>query len=395
MPTGSFLVADSEIAGALFGVVINDAPFGAPSSLARGSIIRANRVICAQPAGIEPDAASALVGIDVAAEDCLIEGNEVRYPGPSNVGIRVSGSGARVLDNRCMATNLEAGGAPALGLMIGVDPERADRLVANVEARGNAISGAQSGVIVVQASDIAVVANDLQLSLAQAASFGFVVQDSRAVDVLDNRIRGALAAIGAVSTGNLRLEGNTATGGTLGILVSAGERPSVVRNRIEGASIWGIALTQIIARAEVAANRVIGCGFGLATGLGIGASGVLGELNLESNEVMNTGNGPDEQRSERAIGLFGDLILEARVAGNLVTYSDGEVRDPGNEDRALLMRGFLEQTFAFGAAAITIGFPIQILGNKFIGTGRTALVELLQTQINDNIFDQVRARDLQ
>jgi Family of unknown function (DUF6519)/Periplasmic copper-binding protein (NosD) len=393
---GPFLVADSEIAGALFGVVIDDAPLGAPNSLARGSIIRANRVLCIQPAGAEPDAASGLVGIDVAAEDCLIEGNEVRYPGPGNIGIRVSGSGARVLDNRCMATNPEAGRVPALGLMIGVDPERADRLIANVEAGGNTISGAQSGIMVVQASDVAVVANDLQLSLAQAASFGFVVQDSRAVDILDNRIRGALAAIAAGSTGNLRVEGNTATGGTQGILVAVGERPTIVRNRIEGASLWGIALTQIIARAEVAANRVIGCGFGFATGLGIGAAGVLGELNLDSNEVMNSGNGPDEQRSARAIGLFGDLILEARVAGNLVTYSLDQARDPANEDRALLMRGYLEQTFVFGAAAITIGFPIQILGNKFIGTGRTALVELLQTQINDNIlirFERVTFND--
>ena len=387
---GPFLVADCEIAGGLFGVVIDDDPLGAPSSLARASVIRANRVFCVQPEGADPGASSALVGIDVAAEDCLIEGNEVRYPGPGNIGIRVSASGARVLNNRCIATSPVA---PAFGLMIGVDPERADRLIANVEARGNTISGAQGGILVVQASDVAVVANDLQITSAQAA--GVLAQDSRAVEVIDNRIRGAATAIAAASTGNLRVEGNTATGGTLGILVLVGERPNIVRNRVEGASDWGIVLMQIIARAEVAANRVIGCGFGFPPGgiasgppgIGIGAVEVLGELNLESNEVMNTGNGPDDQRSSTAIGLFGDLILEARVAGNLVTYFIfDEIRNAGNEDRALLMRGYVDQTFIFGNASITLGFPIQILDNKFIGTGFTALVELLQTQINDNTF---------
>ena len=394
--SGSVLIADCEIGGGFYGIVLDDDPIGAPGSLAHGSTIRANRIVCTQPEGAEPDPSTPLIGIDVAAEDCLIEGNEVRYPGPGNVGIRISGSGARVVDNRCTASAQEVRAVPALGLQIGIDPERVARLVSNVEARGNAISGVQNGILVTQASDVVVATNDIQPGTVEAAVLGMVVADARTIEILDNRVSNAVVAIGALSANGVRIEGNSIRGGFQGITMSTGESPSIVRNRIQETRIWGIALTQIVARVEIAANRVVGCGFGGAMGIGIGAAGVLGELNVESNEVMNTGNGPDGQRAATAIGLFGDLILEAKVAGNLVTYSGGETRDPNGEDRALLMRGYLEQTLVFGAGSITVGFPIQILGNKFVGTGFTALVELREMRLTDNIairFERVTFND--
>ena len=50
------------------------------------------------------------------------------------------------------------------------------------------------------------------------------------------------------------------------------------------------------------------------------------------------------------------------------------------------MRGLLEFTQVLGNTQLTLGFAVQILGNKFIGNGRTALVELRQTQLTDLLF---------
>ena len=77
-------------------------------------------------------------------------------------------------------------------------------------------------------------------------------------------------------------------------------------------------------------------------------------------------------------------MLEARVEGNLVTYSNATARNPQREDRALVMRGLLE--FSQGDNELTFGFAVQIHGNKFIGNGRTALVELRQSQLTDQFF---------
>ena len=74
------------------------------------------------------------------------------------------------------------------------------------------------------------------------------------------------------------------------------------------------------------------------------------------------------------------------MESNLVTYTNFLTRDPEREDRALRMRGFMDVALNDN---VTFGFPIQIISNNFIGTGRSALVELLQasqTVGNLNIF---------
>jgi hypothetical protein len=97
---------------------------------------------------------------------------------------------------------------------------------------------------------------------------------------------------------------------------------------------------------------------------------------------MDTGLRPGQaDTTATAYGITGDLILEARVESNLVTYSNVAIRNPEREDRALRMRGLMELNT--GPNEVILGFPIQIIDNKFIGTGRSALVELLQANISD------------
>jgi hypothetical protein len=50
------------------------------------------------------------------------------------------------------------------------------------------------------------------------------------------------------------------------------------------------------------------------------------------------------------------------------------------------MRGYVDYEYRFGNGAISMGFPLQVLGNKFVGAGSPALVEIFSQQLNDNIF---------
>ena len=135
----------------------------------------------------------------------------------------------------------------------------------------------------------------------------------------------------------------------------------------------------LIGRCDVVGHRITSCGYGRAASFGIACAFQVGELHIESNEVMDTGFAAGEDSvSNRAYGIFGELILEARIESNLVTYSTLNGLDPNREDRALRMRGILDRQLPVGGTALTFGFPIQIMNNKFIGAGRSALVELAQ-----------------
>jgi hypothetical protein len=90
--------------------------------------------------------------------------------------------------------------------------------------------------------------------------------------------------------------------------------------------------------------------------------------------------------SPRAYGIWSDLVLEGRVSNNLVSYSNATSLDPSRGDRALTMRGYVDYEYKFGNGQISIGFPLQVLGNKFIGAGAPTLVEIYGQAITDNIF---------
>ena len=100
---------------------------------------------------------------------------------------------------------------------------------------------------------------------------------------------------------------------------------------------------------------------------------------------MNTGVSPDNAIiSKLAWGIFADLVLEARVQSNNVTYANAAIIDANQEHRSLWLRGSLEQVINLGAGQLVLGFSAQILDNKFLGPGRSALVEIAQELVNDN-----------
>ncbi|MGD9535587.1 MAG: DUF6519 domain-containing protein [Alphaproteobacteria bacterium] len=376
-------IEDNTIEGSLYGISLNDQPFGdTPSSSSYGSLIVGNFIACAPlPEGAA--ASSRLYAIDCAADDCLIAGNRIAYPSDTHVGVRVTGSGVTVADNSLAFLGKSLNLPGAAGVLIGHEGGAVTRRIA---VTGNLLSGPQHGILGQDAADLLIKQNIID-SDGPPLGFGVLLSAVRNATVENNRIRQAAgAAITSLNGTNNRVLANDVADGNFGIALNQEIGLAVAQNRLANLANFGAGAIVVMGRCEFVENRLTNCGHSAALAIGIGAYGVIGELHVEANEIMDTGIRPDgASQAALAYGIFGDLILEARIESNLVTYSDALTRDPNREDRALIMRGYLESTTNFGQVQLVLGFAIQIVDNKFIGTGRSALVQLAEAQLNDNL----------
>ncbi len=377
-------ITRNAISGALFGILLNDQPFGDANSLADLSFVTDNIVVC--PTLPEGDGVAARpVAIDVAADHCRVSGNRVRHGDRFYVGIRVSGSFCEVSGNIVRSSRQELDFLGPVAIQIGgVGQENPKPVLAGIIA-GNALSGPQHGILCTGAANLVIEDNLIEALIGR---LGFAVFGTRASSsyVSGNRIGGAFAAIFFSNGRQNRISSNDCRSGGYGITLFQEAGPQIAGNRLDQLDSWGVYAVVTTARLDIVENRLVRCGIAMPnTAFAVGCFAVGGEAHISANEIMDTGSGGGPQAASNAdYGIYGDLVLEARVEGNLVTYSNATTRDPQREDRALVMRGLFD--FSQGANELTFGFAIQIHGNKFIGNGRTALVELRQTQLNPQFF---------
>jgi hypothetical protein len=205
--------------------------------------------------------------------------------------------------------------------------------------------------------------------------------------VQGNRITNTAFPIAANQGTANEIADNTLLRGGSGVTVFNQTSLEFSQNRVEDMRNYGLIGLQSFAKFALSENRFLSCGYQQAPAIGIGISQHFGELHIESCEVMNTGVSPDNSTiSAVAWGIFADYVLEARVQSNNVTYSNAALMDANQEHRALWLRGSLEQVVNLGGGQLVIGFSAQILDNKFLGPGRSALVETAQQIINDNFI---------
>ena len=377
-------ITRNAVSGAMFGILVNDAPFGDASSLADLSMVNDNIVTCPQlPEG--GSAAARPVAIDVAADGCTISGNRIRYADRFYVGIRVSGSFCEVAGNLVLSLLREADLLGPVAIQVGsAGRENPSPVLAGIVAH-NAITGPQHGILCTDAANLVIEGNLIESLVAR---LGFAVFATRvlASQISGNRIGGALSAVLLSNGRQNRVSSNDCRGGQAGITLFQETGPQITGNRLDQLDFWGIFAIVIAARLDIVENRVVRCALAMTNiAFAVACFAVAGEAHISANEVMDTGSDGGQQATSNAdYGIIGDLVLEARVEGNLVTYSNVTTRNPQREDRALVMRGLFE--FSQGDNELTLGFAIQILGNKFIGNGRTALVELRQAQLSDQVF---------
>lgn len=371
-------IRNNVILGAHQSIVVNDVPFGTPRSGSSSTMILDNAILTGTRPGEGNNRAR---GIDSAADFSTVRGNVVAIAASQGQGIRANGSGSSVTDNKITA--LARGEQPAIGIQIGHEAE--DALPATgIIVRDNQIAGLVTGLLLTQCSGTAAIGNQVVTDDA-LATFGILSLNAPAQRLVDNRIAGAFAGLASSGGRDSRVQGNDVIGGLAGLMIFNDSRVTASGNHFAGCRTAGAIALQIFGRTDFSDNRVNNAGSAVPLSVGIGAFLVIGEWVVQNNEVSDTGVSLDgTSASAAAWGIFGDLILEARVQGNLVTYANAQTRDVTREDRALLMRGLLEVRDILSSSVAVRGFPVQILDNKFIGTGASALVELRQTPIIDN-----------
>lgn len=383
---GPLALHHNDIAGYRHGIVVNDEPADQPRSLAAFSQVEHNRIALGTPDNQAPAVA---YGIDLAAPASSVADNSIEHAGPAVIGIRASGSASRVSGNIVLSRAKQ----PGFSFGIGGGAPDGDKPVTidGLQVADNQILGAQNGIILGNANRARISANQVQIELA---AFGIALLDCDACHVAQNSLSGAAIGIFAqegetnvIDANAIAGAGDGAGNAEYGIVLDLQGSPTVAGNTLSDLDQAGIIALRLGGRSLMAGNRVIRCGARARTAIGIGAVLVVGELVLESNEVMDTGLARTAEAGAAATAhaIMADLVLESRVSGNLVTCTRLAERPVAAEDRALRMRGLIEITQLFGERAIVFGFPIQISDNKFIGTGATALVELLQADVSDNI----------
>ena len=371
-------VEDNVILGAHHGIVVNDNPFGVPVSGSSSTLIANNAILTGALQG-EGDGRAR--GIDTAAALSTVKGNRIAVLAPAGIGIRATGSGSTVIENKVSA--LQESQLPAFGIQIGYENEGGG-LAAAIRVAENQLSGTLIGILVTQATGPTVDGNTIA-AVEAVPVFGILSLGSPLQRLTGNRIAGAFVGIGTNLGRESRIEGNDVFGGVGGILLQRDWRPSLSGNRLDACRGFGAVSTLIVGRTECIGNRIANAGYAVARSIGLGAFLVLGEWHVEANEVLDTGEAPEGAgASNQAWGIWGDLIQQASVENNLINYSDALTRDVAREDRALMLRGLLEFRIALGQAEVVFGFPVQILGNRFIGNGASALVELAELQVSDN-----------
>ncbi len=381
-------VEGNAIDGGLDGILVNDTIGAAPSSFAQRAEIIGNWIRTVAPAAGAALAPPAF-GIDSAADASNVSGNLVLLPGGATgveTGLRLTGSGLQATGNDVLLVG-DAGAIPMVGIQLGFSTAAATVPTGDAVIGGNTVTGCSGGIVAAAVNGADISANLLEAGGARAGtSLGIALTGCIGLGVHDNRVVGFAMAISSGTGIANRIAGNIIAGGNFGVTLVQETTPVVTQNRITDMARAAIAGIDLFARCDVTENRIAACGYGTAGSGSILVVLALGELRIAGNEIIDTGVSLAGASVAPAYGIGAIWALEATVEGNQVTYTDVGKRDVTAEDRALLIGGLIESTVTLGEGQVTIGFPIQVLGNKFTGAGRSALVELVESQVSDLVF---------
>ena len=149
---------------------------------------------------------------------------------------------------------------------------------------------------------------------------------------------------------------------------------------IGGPGFWGHSLVGLTA---LRGNRFASCGYEpgdlASTTVWIDSVDTMGELRIEECSVLDTGiSANGEIAVDQPAWSVALLGTSCALRGNRVSYSDVNRLTLDRDHRALVMVGPLYyQGFGLGTA--------QVEGNWFLGPAPSALVELTQVPINEQL----------
>ncbi len=382
---GPVTVTGNRISNVRSGVTINDDALGLSRQSGADRSLVADNVIelLVIP---QDDETIVMHGVDIAADECTVRGNHIRFAGSGRAGIRATGYGHTITENQIEADLNADDDGLTTGIAIGVTEDDVAHRTENVLVAQNHVREVSLAILVADAADVTVSENELT-PFANRDLAAISLIDTVAAMVRDNSIPLSRFGISSQRGRNTRIEGNRIGPTGIGISFNAEFGSSVKDNTVGQSVLAGMFFLQCLGRLVVSGNAVSNSGAQSPFAFGLGALFHLGEWHVTGNEVFDTGTPVDGTPPVGvAAGIFGFLILEAFVSENYVSYGRLENRPDGQEDRALFLHGMFEFSFEFSDNVGSLGFPCQISNNTFRGKGQSALVELRQTPLIDNFI---------
>ena len=272
----------------------------------------------------------------------------------------------------------------AIGIQVG-NPDRempTERVIVNA----NQLTGPQHGILLLRADRCRVQNNRIASPGNPGFRMGIWAQDSGNCRTENNTISDIFVGIRASNGTANSLRGNHLNNSAYGIFCDAQRDLDIAHNRLVDLRRAGMALGRSSGELSVCSNEFNRCSNGRnRTALApIVINGVNGHLMLQANRIIDTGIGDDGSPTGFVqYGAWAFMVRQAQIAGNHIGYTDPQRLDPALEHRALFLVG-LEDS---GKAT----YNLQLADNQFVGPGQTALVEIEQRRLSDNVFQRFGA----
>lgn len=250
--------------------------------------------------------------------------------------------------------------------------------------RGNSIllSAFQGGIRVSGAAVVHVEKNDIRSSVqaqSDGVNFpcGIKIDETRESIIDNNDISGLHVGVFLQGGAGNRLQRNHVQDGGSGLIVNAESDLEASENTVETMREYGFKGYDLTQTTLVVRNRFVSCGYEgsdsdpSACGIFINVSG---DLRIESCEIVNTGIWQQEKTTNLVHGISLWRVKSCQISGNLITYLEPQKlrRQDGwlqEEHRALVLHS------ADSADSADSTDSVQVLNNKFLGPGKTHLVE--------------------
>ncbi len=400
------VIADNEFGSYATAVRLLEAVNAAPADRVRlVSRISGNRI--ERPSGLDdPASGNPRFAIDVEATGTEIADNRLSLPTPFSGGIQVAGTGAVISTNTI--TSIVAGNAASLAeaVPVGIRLRHRPGLLASC-VRDNQLSGIQDAIDIVECRQVLVADNRITGRRVVVAADDPVVAirlfECRDCRVSGNRLQDVPVGIFLEDGRDNQLEGNRIVAVQVGCGALAETRLQSRDNRVTGAAL-GFGGVNLAGLTGLHGDRYENCGYLPLPNVGVGSSitvaGIAGDLHIEGCEVRNTGLSPGSEVviGGPAIGISGAGILQCRLQDNYVGYdaeilTGTDVEFFGREHRAVWLLGLVEYQIQDD---FVIGYGAQLLGNRLLGPGLSALVELPQQPVSQNFnirFERVQFSD--
>ena len=327
--------------------------------------------------------------IDIEAEHCRVEGNEIAIPAAIWGGVRSVAQHTVISGNVLRSSSKASIGAPLPGSIYCYGLTDVASGADHSRIGDNKLIGPQTGIVVSRADDVTV--EDNVVDGMSVGWFGVRVADCHETRVCGNRIEEVFFA--TLHSGGLdnRLCDNRVKGCLMGISSLSENRLHVGDNSVDDCVITGIVL-DVVDSATLVGNTLSHCGYSGITSLGIAvfAEHIFVEsdalVRIEGNEVLDTGIDPasGEGADTPAIGI-GALCPACQVSHNRTGYT-GNLPNVQREHRALMLVGPLGLHYNLGNITLELMFGSAVVtDNHFRGPGRSHLVEFFPWVINDFI----------